>query len=229
MANNYCVYMHTAPNGKVYIGVTSKKPEKRFNGGLGYQKQPLFYNAIRKYGWENFEHVILAEGLSAEEASQKEIGLILCYNSNDRKYGYNRSIGGEYGATGVKYTEEQRVARSKRLAGRTLSEETKAKIGNANRKYVMSEQHKAAISAFHKGKPWSEEEREKITAAGKKYWRKVVCLDSEGNFIREFESITIAAKAVGVDQSAISNVLSGRNKTSKGFIWRYADEVLSVQ
>lgn len=27
--NNYVVYRHTSPSGKVYIGITSKKPEKR--------------------------------------------------------------------------------------------------------------------------------------------------------------------------------------------------------
>ncbi len=32
----YCVYMHTAPNGKVYIGITSQKPSQRFGRGRGY-------------------------------------------------------------------------------------------------------------------------------------------------------------------------------------------------
>lgn len=28
---NYSVYKHTAPNGKIYIGITSMKPENRWN------------------------------------------------------------------------------------------------------------------------------------------------------------------------------------------------------
>ena len=36
MENTYCVYIHTAPNGKMYIGQTSQKPEARWNNGRGY-------------------------------------------------------------------------------------------------------------------------------------------------------------------------------------------------
>ena len=33
---NYTVYKHISPNGKIYIGITSKEPIKRWNGGSGY-------------------------------------------------------------------------------------------------------------------------------------------------------------------------------------------------
>lgn len=45
--NNYTVYRHTSPSGKVYIGITKQKPHKRWNSG-----QPLFERAILKYGWD---------------------------------------------------------------------------------------------------------------------------------------------------------------------------------
>ena len=44
----YVVYMHKTPSNKVYIGITSQKPEKRWNEGLSYNK--YFTNAIIKYG-----------------------------------------------------------------------------------------------------------------------------------------------------------------------------------
>ena len=57
MQNNFCVYKHTCPNGKVYIGITSKKPEYRWGkNGIGYKKQPHFCRAIPKYGWGNIKH-----------------------------------------------------------------------------------------------------------------------------------------------------------------------------
>jgi len=30
---NYCVYKHTSPNGKMYIGMTGQNPEKRWGKG----------------------------------------------------------------------------------------------------------------------------------------------------------------------------------------------------
>lgn len=92
---SYCVYKHTSPSGKVYIGITMKNPLKRWANGLGYCRQSYFFNAILKYGWDNFTHEILYTGLTKEEACQKEIELIALYRSNQRKYGYNISSGGE--------------------------------------------------------------------------------------------------------------------------------------
>ena len=53
----FCVYVHTNKiNGKRYVGVTSQEPEKRWNEGKGYTpRQPHMYNAIQKWGWDNFE------------------------------------------------------------------------------------------------------------------------------------------------------------------------------
>lgn len=62
--DNYIVYRHTSPNGKVYIGITSRKPEQRWKNVNGYKDSPKFYNAIKKYGWDNFKHEILFDGLN---------------------------------------------------------------------------------------------------------------------------------------------------------------------
>ena len=78
----YCVYTHTAPDGRVYVGITSQKPEARWQGGNGYKNNSYFTRAIKKYGWENFKHEILFEGLTVDEAKTKEIELIAEYKSN---------------------------------------------------------------------------------------------------------------------------------------------------
>ena len=54
----YCVYVHTNKfNGKKYVGQTCQKPEVRFGkNGSGYVGSRVFYNAILKYGWDNFYH-----------------------------------------------------------------------------------------------------------------------------------------------------------------------------
>ena len=39
--------MHIFPNGKRYIGITSRKPTERWHNGKGYKKQ-FVYKAIKK-------------------------------------------------------------------------------------------------------------------------------------------------------------------------------------
>lgn len=45
----YCVYKHVSPSNKVYIGITSKNPLRRWENGNGYKNNKYFYRAILKY------------------------------------------------------------------------------------------------------------------------------------------------------------------------------------
>ena len=74
----YIVYQHkNKTNGKMYFGITSRKPSERWGrDGSGYKSTPHFFSAIMKYGWDNFEHNIVREGLTKEEACQLERQLI---------------------------------------------------------------------------------------------------------------------------------------------------------
>lgn len=82
-------------NGKIYIGQTCQKPERRWSKGNGYKGCPKFYQAIEKYGWNGFEHLIIQEHLTKEEADTLEKELIAKYNSTSKDAGYNISIGGQ--------------------------------------------------------------------------------------------------------------------------------------
>ena len=111
----FSVYKHTTPSNKVYIGITCQKPNRRWKNGNGYKRnQKRFYSAIQKYGWENIKHEILLDGLTKEQAEQKEIELIALYKSNQREYGYNEQNGG---TTNGKYNKETKEKISKALQG----------------------------------------------------------------------------------------------------------------
>jgi group I intron endonuclease len=112
---NYIVYMHISPSQKKYIGITCTSTSKRWKNGKGYKDSVLFYNAIKKYGWENIEHLILHTNLSSTEAKEKEKELIKSFKTNDRKYGYNLTAGGD-GAEGYRHSEETRKLMSKNHA-----------------------------------------------------------------------------------------------------------------
>ena len=131
--NTYCVYMHTNKiNGKKYIGQTCRELEKRWGkNGCEYENSPHFYNAILKYGWDNFFHEILFTGLNHEQADKMESYLINFYKSNNKKFGYNIRGGGSNGA---------------------LGEESKKKISKANKGKKRTEEFCRAMSERNKGK-----------------------------------------------------------------------------
>ena len=88
------VYIYTFPNGKKYVGQTSTSLEQRASRGDGYINSPAVYNAIHKYGWNN----IIIETFpceSKQEMNELEKYYIKLYHTNDNKYGYNLTIGGE--------------------------------------------------------------------------------------------------------------------------------------
>lgn len=93
------IYKHTNKiNGKCYIGQTCRKnPNERWNNGKGYNGT-IFAKAIEKYGWDNFEHEIIEDGiLSEEEANKREMYWIEYYNSYagvSGGNGYNMTKGG---------------------------------------------------------------------------------------------------------------------------------------
>lgn len=95
MSDKYLVYMYTNNiNGKKYIGVTTNIKKRAGGRGGYYRGSPRFYNAIQKYGWENFEVSIIKDGLSKKEASTIEKDLISKFKTIDKNYGYNLQRGG---------------------------------------------------------------------------------------------------------------------------------------
>ena len=100
--NNYVLYKHTnRHNGKVYIGITNNVSRRWRNNGIEYKPQKgnasRFWNAIKKYGWDSFNHEIILSGLSAADANQKEIDFIEKYQSTNPSKGYNIALGGNGG------------------------------------------------------------------------------------------------------------------------------------
>ena len=108
LEKTYCVYKHTNIfNGKIYIGITSQQPEKRWKNGHGYEGNEYFYRAIQKYGWnDGFEHEIVVDGLTKTQACAIEIELINAYDSTNPDKGYNFSSGGDCGNAGCDRSEE---------------------------------------------------------------------------------------------------------------------------
>lgn len=217
----YCVYKHTCPNGKVYVGITSQNPLRRWNNGKGYHTQTLFYKAILKYGRNNIKHEILFSGLTETQAKNKEIELIALHKSTERKFGYNITLGGESGnghicsnATRKKLSEKMK-GKNTWQKGRKASEETKRKMSEAQKKYL--ETH----TPINTGKHLSKEQKEKISLSLSK---AVGQYTLEGKLITKFKSTTEASKLTGVDNSTICRCCKGQRKAAGGYVWGYLND-----
>lgn len=229
----YCVYMHTVPNGKVYIGITSQKPSRRWRDGEGYKTNNAFYFAIQKYGWENIKHEILYSDLSKEEACEKEMELIKKMMSHDRNHGYNFTFGGECYEFTDEIKKKMKTNHSHSWKGKQHSEETKKKISVSNKGKVFSEEHKTKIKQNHhhiktfEGKHHSEESKRKISENHFRYYgamnpasKKVRCVET-GEI---FDTIKEAAEKKHANKNHISSCCCGKRKRSGGFHWEYVSQ-----
>lgn len=219
---NYTVYVHTTPNGKRYVGITHIKPTKRWSNGNGYRCNSYFTNAIKKYGWNHIQHIIVAKNLSREDACQYEQELIAKYKTDDRRYGYNLTSGGEKGA---RFSEESR---------RKLSESHKGLRYNIGVPFTEERKEKlrgprpsvAGKNNPSYGRKWTPEEIA-IRQSHRKYAsggehpgaRPILQKDMDGNIVKRWGSISEASHFYC--RNSIKECLRGNYKQHRGFIWEY--------
>lgn len=211
----FIVYMHENKiNHKKYIGITCQKPSQRWRGGKGY-KIGAFKKAIDKYGWNNFEHNILYEHLSKEEACEKEIEMIDKYKTMNKKYGYNMCEGGNL-TIGYNHTIEAKEKMSEARKGLYVGEKNPmyGKKGILAPMYGkhLTEEHKKKISKAKKGntKPYEE-----------KLGKQIDQYDISGNFIKTWSSISRAERELKLKGTHISRVCRGKRKTTGGYVFKY--------
>ena len=130
---NGVIYLITCTiNWKIYIGQTKFYKGNKLFGAVGRLKDHIdaaerekrgctaLYNAIRKYGGENFVTQVLAI-CKINERDKLETDHIAKYNSTNKNIGYNISKGGQ-GVHAVFTTEEIRQKSSARLRENSDSE-----------------------------------------------------------------------------------------------------------
>lgn len=247
--NNYTIYMHKNKiNGKKYIGITKQKCEERWrHDGTGYKSQIKFWRAIQKYGWDNFEHIILYNNLTEKEASELEIKLIKKYDCINN--GYNISYGGSTTNHSPETLEKMRQS----MLGKKHTQETKDKISNSKNDIkiqvkcittgiIYESERKAMektgidISSITKcckgqvcsagGYDWEyvdktlKEQYKDIKAAKKdKRFKPVMCITTG----KIYKNVQEAARDTNSDPSNITKVCNGKYKTTNHLKWKFIE------
>lgn len=241
--HDYTVYGHLTPSMKWYFGITKQPPRKRWRNGEGY-KGSYFYNAVKKYGWNNIYHHIVGTGLTKEQACYLEKKLIEEYDTLNRDKGYNRTVGGDQGILGYKFTDEQKRRLSESHKGKSLSEEQKKKLRGRipwNKGGHMTPESRAKMSIAQRNRPpISEETRAKLSAAhsGENHWnygrhyskefreRLSDAHKGQPSHTRKqvlciddgltYESAAAAEKAYGLGKDCVASVCRGDKATAGG-------------
>ena len=211
--NDYIVYKHTSPNGKFYIGITSQGTERRWRAdGSGYKpkegRTTHFYNAILKYGWDNFEHEILYDNLTKEEAEEIERELIDKYDLTNPEYGYNTREGG--GSQGH-LSDETKNKISKSRKGKSCGNrppEVGKKISQAKLGHAVDEEVRQKISENLKGR---------FTGKDNGNSKAIRCIETN----EYFECARDACKKYNINPANMCAHLKGRKKSVNKLHFEY--------
>jgi group I intron endonuclease len=206
----YTLYQITFPNGKIYIGYTSRSLEKRKRGHYQHarykvQKRTPVMNALRKYeGKEQWK--ILAVFDTIDKVHAAEIATIAATNSTDPTVGYNVSLGG----SGIKHTAY-----------------TKQKIGKGsietNRRRFSKEENREKQSNALKAR-WAKPGA-KLTAAVKRGAKKFYVIDTATRkVLGEWISQRACARQLGISPGFINNCLKKRRVGSTKYHFIYITE-----
>jgi group I intron endonuclease len=247
----YIYLIENLINGKKYVGQTIQKDiNKRLNTHKLVNKNSIgtcLFNAYKKYGINNFKFKLLCICFD-EDTDKYEEDYINKYQTLFPN-GYNMIEGGK----SRKFTPILRQILSEKLRGENhpmfgkhLKEETKQKLreknigkNNVNYGKKLTNEEKEHLSRLAKERfknnnyKCNSEVKEKISKSLINYYRddsienknniKVEQYDLNNNLIKTFNSMSEAAKEMGVAQFSIaraSNPNVTNYKTCKGFIWK---------
>lgn len=212
-SETYTLYRHVSPEGKTYIGITSRPLWVRWQkGGSAYRKNPYFAEDIRRFGWDSFKHESLKEGLTQEEAEALEVEYIEKGRTYEREHGYNIKIGTAYGG---RFTEESKRKISEAQKGKPRPESHRIKSLEEREKLRRANLGNHNARGCHR----TEEHKERL----RELKSKGVCQYSmSGEKLGTFRSLAEAEKQTGISKGNICEMIHGKRTHAGGFLWAYA-------
>lgn len=187
-------------NGKTYIGVhcTNVLNDGYIGCGIKSQNSTNYYNtafsnAVKKYGYENFEVEILAFFNSSEEAYEEESYLVneSWINSKDN---YNTSIGGRHSR--MSEAGKKRVSERMKIDNSMKNPDVASKVGSI-------------VAAKNRGSKRTPSQIENIRNIRKDYCSKKI-IDTLSGI--EYPSMRACSKSIGNSRTFIADRIGSRFK-----------------
>ena len=189
-------------NNKKYIGA-SKNIYARYRHHLcGRSQAPKFVNAIKKYGWDNFEISILEE-CDTEFLNDREAYWIKFYNTTDDKFGYN-------------IIEHMDIRRNLKLSIKTrqkIKDSLKKRWPNGRISPMKGKKHSLETRAIMK-----KNQEENPSRGNSKPVLKIHPITKE---TERFERVLLAAKTVNANYAMIVKAIKNQ-QVYRGFLWAFA-------
>ena len=233
----YEVYRLYCPDTNMsYIGVTKNGVEKRWQDGYGYHYQPIIYEDILKYGWDNFEKYVLCLAYSYKDSREKEREYIAKFNSLYPN-GYNMINGESHCVIDdyskiVKLNENYEILESftsrDNMAdkyGKNQMRQIRINIGN----FIKDGIHRYSYGGYWCYKEYIDEIKNKKMLDNRKQNRgvhsgmpkKVGAFDRNNNLIFIFNSQReIEREVENATRSMIKSALDN-SREYLGYYWRY--------
>ena len=199
------LYKLLFPNGKAYIGITTRSPRERWWDHCQYahdgSRKWAVYNAWRKHGEPVMQ--ILAEFSSAEELKAAEQAAITAHGTLVPS-GYNMTLGGE--TNPMEIPELARRAGDKNI-GRKHTAAARRNMGLSRLGRKASEDHRAKISKGQLGRVHSQETREKIAAKAR------------GRFVGDSTRALLSYRRKGVPKGPMAEETKAKLSAARRSYW----------
>lgn len=238
------VYINLKTGKPCYVGQTNTSLERRADAGRGYKGCSIFWRAIQKNGWTNFKGEIIEDGLSFEEANEREQYWIRELNTIAPN-GYNLQPGGGnhkvHELSRQKMSENRKgknTVKNRSYESKKVIQYTKDMEFVAEYPSVKEASRQTGIGAGNIGSCCNG----KAYSAGNYIWRypdnlfdvpiiaqnfaknhSIVQMTLDGEIIAEYVSTAEAARQTGSYAGSIRRCLIGKVKTFKGCIWKYKE------
>lgn len=209
------IYKITSPTGRIYVGQTRNAAQRisDYKSLRHRSKKSIIIWSIKKHGWNAHRFEIIEE-IDNSLMDEREIFWIdklkTFYPKNLK--GMNLTKGGGGVSQPWKHNLE-RVAKAKLRCGanspgygKTPSIEVRKKIAESVSKYNIENGKKPLPICYE--------------ILRKKQSIPVLCYDLNGVFLLEYESITYAAKVLGIDRKTANDNLNGKQQHGGGYIFK---------